>query len=97
MRKRNFRFTALFTMLCVMLTMSFTTVGFAESNTDIRLVTPDTSIHGLPDNVQNLSSPVDSSVQRKCKVSSATLQTLAERTYMAGENEFYINAAYSTK
>lgn len=97
MRKRNYKFTALLTMICVMLTMSFTTVGFAESNTDIRLVTPDTSIHGLPDNVQNISSPVDSSVQRKCKVSSATLQTLAERTYMAGENEFYINAAYSTK
>lgn len=131
MRKRNYKLTALLTMLCVMLTMSFTTVGYAAdaemqetldrlnqalgeikngttdsestesaaaSNADVKLVKPEASIRGLPDDTLNLELPsVSSSVHRKCKVSAATLLTLAERAYTAGENEFYINAAYSTK
>ena len=131
MRKRNYRFMTLVTIICLVMTMTCPAGAFAadaaddalsrledalaaakgESNgtstengtadiapaANVKLVTPSTNVRANPDSIMDFDNPLNGMTSRDCKVTAATLWTLADRAYASGENEFYINASHSGK
>lgn len=138
MRKRNYRFMALVTMICLVMTMTCPAGAFAAESVDdamasladklaeakgestgastgtgtagsttpadgtasaanVKLVTPSTNVKAIPDSIMDFDNPLNGMTSRDCKVTAATLWTLADRAYASGEKEFYINASHSGK
>lgn len=124
MRKRNYRFMTLVTIICLVMTMTCPTGAFASDSADdalasladklaeakgesaaapavpaagVKLVTPSTNVRANPDSIMDFDNPLNGMTSRDCKVTAATLWTLADRAYASGENEFYINASHSGK
>ena len=122
MRKRNYRFMTLVTIICLVITMTCPAGAFAAESAEdvlasladklaeakgesaaapavpaagVKLVTPSTNVRANPDSIMDFDNPLNGMTSRDCKVTAATLWTLADRAYASGENEFYINASHS--
>ena len=95
------RFTVLLTIICLLMTMTCSVNVYAadtiEDVTGVKLVQPSSSTHAIPDRYYDIENPLNGKTNRDCSISAETLWTLAERTYAAGETEFYINTAFSDK
>ena len=124
MRKRNYRFMTLVTIICLVITMTCPAGAFAAESADdvlasladklaeakgesaaapaapaagVKLVTPSTNVRANPDSIMDFDNPLNGMTSRDCKVTAATLWTLADRAYASGEREFYINASHPGK